>query len=552
VNADAPVSVRPESPLQDAHARFGRRVMLIYLGTAALSTLLLLATLITDLQHQKQASRETLSLETQVRAHYLSRHLQLLADELTRLGLRSEVNLLDENMEPEMSLLRLSHEKSAFFNVGVAILGADGAVLWSEPRRFLSAGELPGSSQMFQALKDTHAIQVVPDPGGHQHPTILYVASPILRGGAFAGALLGAIDLVSGRTLEARPDRDAQVAMALVAPHGVVIAPPGGPPTPEAFLDGRLAGEPFVGQLDRDGQTVVAAGSPVQGTPFVLLSQADAHRLFGPAYRRFATRLLVGLTVAAVPLVMLTLLLRNSLRTFRESEEHAVHDDRLKSLGEAADAIAHEVKNSLNGLRLALDMILSDEGMALEARHRRAVAGLRAEIEHLSDFTTELLSFSKGVVPRPVSLDLGEFARKVVDLTRDTADTRGISLDVPPPDHAVRVHADPTLIHVVISNLVRNALDFAGSRGITMPGVVVISVERSGTQARVRVADNGPGVSHAVRPRLFEPFVTGKPSGVGLGLALSRTIARAHGGDLVLVDSPRGAAFALTLPLEQP
>lgn len=550
MTAVVPGSVRPHSALQAAHARFGRKVMLIYLGTAGLALVLLLVGLVTDLQFQMQVSRETLSLETQVRAHYLSRHIQLLADELTRLGLRSEVDLLDQNMEPEMSLLRLSHEKSAFFNVGVAILGADGAVLWSEPRQFLSLGHLPGSSQMFRTLKETRTIQVVPDPSGREHPTILYVASPIVRGGVFVGALLGAIDLVSGRALEARRDRNASVSMALVAPYGVVIAPPGGPSTPEAFLDGRSTSEPFVAERSREGQTVVAAGSPVQGTRFVLLSVADAGLLFRPARLRFATRLLVGLTLATVPLVMLTLLLRTSLRTFRESEEDALYNDRLKSLGEAADAIAHEVKNSLNGLRIALDIILSDQGMALEARHRRAVGGLRTEIEHLSDFTTELLSFSKGVVPRPVSLDLGDFARKVADLARDNADARGVAIDVVPPSQLVRVHADPTLVHVVISNLVRNAVDSVASHGVSTPGVVLISVERNGTEARLHVVDNGPGVSDAVRPRLFEPFATGKPSGVGLGLALSRTIARAHGGDLVLLDSLRGAAFALTLPLE--
>jgi signal transduction histidine kinase len=67
----------------------------------------------------------------------------------------------------------------------------------------------------------------------------------------------------------------------------------------------------------------------------------------------------------------------------------------------------------------------------------------------------------------------------------------------------------------------------------------------------LRAADDGPGVSAAVRAKLFEPFVTGKPSGVGIGLALSRKIARAHGGDLVLEPSARGASFLFTLPIAQ-
>jgi signal transduction histidine kinase len=66
----------------------------------------------------------------------------------------------------------------------------------------------------------------------------------------------------------------------------------------------------------------------------------------------------------------------------------------------------------------------------------------------------------------------------------------------------------------------------------------------------LRVVDNGPGVPESIRERLFEPFVTGKPSGVGLGLAVSRRIVRAHGGDLVLERTPAGASFLLTFPLE--
>jgi signal transduction histidine kinase len=179
------------------------------------------------------------------------------------------------------------------------------------------------------------------------------------------------------------------------------------------------------------------------------------------------------------------------------------------------------------------------------------VAAMRREIERLSDFTSELLSFSKGVVPRPVSLDLSEFVRKVADLARGTAEDRGVRLDVVPMEESVRVRVDPSLVHVVVANLVGNALDFA-LQGTDGPPRVIVGVDAAAGQARVRVIDNGPGVADAVRPRIFEPFVTGRPNGVGIGLALSRKIARAHGGDLTLEETFAGAAFRLTLPLEAP
>jgi len=102
---------------------------------------------------------------------------------------------------------------------------------------------------------------------------------------------------------------------------------------------------------------------------------------------------------------------------------------------------------------------------------------------------------------------------------------------------------------VVVVNLIGNALDAAAMSTDASPRVVV-ELSRRARGVEVRVCDNGPGVAEPIRKRLFEPFVTGKPNGVGIGLALSRKIARAHGGDLERQDSEVGAAFVLRLPQE--
>ena len=120
-----------------------------------------------------------------------------------------------------------------------------------------------------------------------------------------------------------------------------------------------------------------------------------------------------------------------------------------------------------------------------------------------------------------------------------------VALTVTVPEAPVRVHADAALVHVVVSNLIGNAID---ALAVAPSGHVRISLEQRGDLAVLRAADDGPGVAAAVRAKLFEPFVTGKPSGVGIGLALSRKIARAHGGDLVLEPSATGASFLFTLP----
>jgi signal transduction histidine kinase len=536
-----------ESELAIAHARFARVVTWIYLATASVGIVLLVVTLVTDRAHQKAEARERLSLETQVRAHYLARHLHLLAEELTRLGLRSEVDLLDENMEPERSLLRLAHEKSTFFNLGVAILDPSGKVLWSQPQTFLASGVPPSLTALVESLGRTGAGQIMSEE--HQtNSAVVYVASPILRGAQFTGALVGAIDLVSSGSLES--GQGPPVATALANGDGSVIYPPTATAAvAEAWrgVHGR-ATEPFVSEARVAGEVKVVAGAPVQGTDFTLLSVADGKALLGPAQVRLVTRLFSGLALASVPLVILVVQLRSSLRTFRRSEEDAVRNERLRSLGEAADVIAHEVKNSLNNLRVGLEVLLRGErsGMATKSE---AVAGMRQEIERLSDFTTELLGFSKGVVPRPVSLDLCEFVPKVADLARAAADDRGVRLHVVQAQENVRVSVDPSLIHVVIANLVGNAVDFA-QHGTGGPPQVVVDIDAESGEAWVSVADNGPGVASAVRARIFEPFVTGRLNGVGIGLALSRKIARAHGGELTFESTAAGASFRLTLPLE--
>jgi len=232
-----------------------------------------------------------------------------------------------------------------------------------------------------------------------------------------------------------------------------------------------------------------------------------------------------------------------------ESDGHACRT--AESVGEAANLIAHEVKNSLNGFRMGLDLLLRGARAPRDTSEEKIVSGLRKQIERMSDFTSELLIFSKGVSPRPVTIELREFVRKVAELAGNSAAELGVDLDVASKDGAVHVHADPSLTHVILSNLVGNAIDAVSGKGAMQPPRIGVEVGDSGSYGWVRISDNGPGVAQSIKPTLFEPFVSGKPSGVGIGLALSRKIARAHGGDLILEASSGGASFLLTLPRER-
>ncbi|MDE2359961.1 MAG: GHKL domain-containing protein, partial [Betaproteobacteria bacterium] len=113
-----------------------------------------------------------------------------------------------------------------------------------------------------------------------------------------------------------------------------------------------------------------------------------------------------------------------------------------------------------------------------------------------------------------------------------------------PPVHADRIHAE-----IVLHNLVSNAIEAlatmtAGERNVT------ISASLDGAQfVRISVADNGPGVAPDMRGQLFEPFATSKPHGMGLGLAISRSLVEAGGGRLWQEAAARGSRFSFTLPI---
>jgi signal transduction histidine kinase len=532
-----------EHDFRQIHARFARNALGIYLAVSVVALAALTAALASDLKYQRDGTRESLAIETELRAQYLASYLGLLADEVQRIGARPEIDLLDRELGPERTLLDSYRGDRAIFNRGFALLDDHGDVMWSTPANLFRDKE-PVSAASFGLLRRAVGVQIVPS---ESDPGVLLVASPLRRTAQFTGVLVGVIDLAAARAVDTGFGHRAGVDMALSTRDGRLLYPTSGQADPQIVaVAGANApgGQPFL-ITTSSTPSLVVAGSPVPKTDFVLLSAIGSDALLGPLLRRMLSRLVVGLVLSALPLIGFSVFLRGSLRRFRLAEEEAIRSERMRSLGEAASLIAHEVRNSLNSLRLGLDVILSGESPDQGSRRAEILKSLRGEMHRLADFTTELLTFSRGVTPNVVPVDLDAFTRRVVESMRPRADDRGVRLDVNASASPLPVNADLTLIHVVLTNLVGNALDFAGSG---QPPQVVVETGSSAARCFVRVIDNGPGVAASIRPRLFEPFVTGRSNGVGIGLALSRRIARAHGGDLRLADEVAGTCFELTLP----
>jgi two-component system sensor kinase FixL len=211
---------------------------------------------------------------------------------------------------------------------------------------------------------------------------------------------------------------------------------------------------------------------------------------------------------------------------------------RLATAGEMAGAIAHEVNQPLTALTN-----YARSGQMLIAAGRSADAAavierILAEAQRAAEVVRRLRDFFRE----------GRTRLEQVPVTRllDSVRADGLTVDASPdlPD----VLVDRLQIELVLRNLVANAAEAANGRAA--PGEILLKAQRHGPQhVRIVVTDNGPGIAAADLDRIFEPFVSGKPTGMGLGLAVSRAIAEAHGGTLDAMPGPHGE-FRLVLPAE--
>ena len=236
-------------------------------------------------------------------------------------------------------------------------------------------------------------------------------------------------------------------------------------------------------------------------------------------------------------------------RRLNELQAELVHLSRLTELGQMVSALAHEVNQPLTAMANYLGAVrrliaAGNQQAALQAVDRIADQGDRARqiIRRLRDQVTRreperrVESLSK-TIEEASSLALLGIAQ-------------GLKLDIRVDDDADEAVIDKVQIQQVLLNLVRNAaeaMDGSAQRELS------IATARAGGMVEISVADTGPGLPELVRARLFQPFVTTKPNGMGIGLSVSRTIIEAHGGEIRAEHGAGGGTvFRLTVPGRPP
>ncbi len=212
----------------------------------------------------------------------------------------------------------------------------------------------------------------------------------------------------------------------------------------------------------------------------------------------------------------------------------------LATIGESAAVLAHEIKNPITAVNVALRAVAAHLGEDDKA----VLEDLVARMKHLEHLMRRTLAFSRPLQLCPTGCDARELLTEVVERLQGPIRQSGsdVRIDV---DGEVRFPADPGLLADLFSNLVTNAIEARGA-----PIHVVLSASRVGRDAvLLSVEDDGPGIPADRRESVFKPFVTTKSGGTGLGLAICRKIVEEHGGTIRIEESRLGGArFVIRLP----
>jgi signal transduction histidine kinase len=276
-------------------------------------------------------------------------------------------------------------------------------------------------------------------------------------------------------------------------------------------------------------------------------------------WQRHSTPILVTLALLAAQSVLIGRLLverrrRRAAQLANESQlAYVARVARVATVGELAATLAHEVRQPLAAIRLN-----THAGVQLLSRTNTPVDQLREVLDDIShddvraaDVIDRIQSLLRRDSPRLDDVDLNDVCRGVRRLLQADTEVRNASIELALEPALPLIGGDFVQLQQVVLNLALNGLEAASCS----PGnrQVVISTRANGAFCEVSVRDTGPGVAADIRGRLFEPFVSTKATGLGMGLSIVRSIVHRHGGRITVVDHAMGGAdFRVALPVEPP
>lgn len=226
-------------------------------------------------------------------------------------------------------------------------------------------------------------------------------------------------------------------------------------------------------------------------------------------------------------------------------QETVQRTERLRLLGQVSSGLAHQLRNAVTGAKLAVQLHVSECPLKDDE-------SLQVTLRQLSLMEANLRRFMNvGKVEPPsrshCNIDL--LLDEVLSLLKPQCQHAGIEVRYRPCDKSIQLEGDAGQLRDLFLNLLGNAIEVAGPKGMVDVSTAIESGDRK--VAIIEIADSGPGPPADIASRLFEPFVTGKPEGVGLGLAVSRQAAEAHGGLIVWRRESGRTVFRVELPIAE-
>jgi len=211
--------------------------------------------------------------------------------------------------------------------------------------------------------------------------------------------------------------------------------------------------------------------------------------------------------------------------------------DRLAALGRMAAGLAHEIRNPIAAMRLKAENALAQPG----PRQQAALQAILGQVERLDKLLAAMLAMTQPLTLHLQRADIAPWLEERAQAMHEAAQRAGVTLTV--STSVTEWTFDPLHLARALDNLLWNSLRHSANGGS-----IAITASVSMQTLILSVRDEGSGVSPEMKDHLFEPFASSRPDGAGLGLALVREIAIAHGGDVHHVEVERGACFELRLP----
>ncbi|MBE2249351.1 MAG: sensor histidine kinase [Myxococcus sp.] len=464
--------------------------------------------------------------------------------------LRAELKLLADRGMPILrargpGVLTSVTEDRNLFADGVVLFDLEGNVVWQEPGSLVlpPVTERPWFQQVLRGERG--AVDQVADDENSR----LAVALPVRGEAGLEGVLVGLVAATDKLLYGA--DRSGEQLLLLGSSERVLV-----PLAEPAWSRDRDFGL-RVEALRRSGgdaawrvggHEVLAGAFAVRGTGLQVLALESEETSVSAIRTRLNVQLafLLGMQLAA--LGAFVIFLRRTWRAFLDAEARVAEQETMAALGSAASLIAHEVKNSLNGLNAATSMLGAPGAPALASRI------IRGQVDRLSHLARSLLSFSRPPVLQRVPLALDAVVRETVAGLSALPEWPEVEvvLDLQ-PDAALR--SDPLLITTVTDNLVRNAIEAAVAAkdvGLQPAPRVEVSVLKEGERLVLRVDDNAGSADKGLDVRLGQPFFTTKSKGIGLGLAMTSRAVDQLGAQLKFQRLAHGSRFEVTFPAQPP